>query len=150
MIPLSYILSVFCVVTFTIDKMFVVWCRFYDIPIATLDFSSLYPSIMMAHNLCYTTLLSPSIIEKEGLVAVVLLWTCMMVTLEKMCTVQKISNVQKSCWWLFILFCSLSLRSTCLLYIYVSSTNYDWLAVCYWCILLDFWNCWSQPSWTIV
>ena len=25
-------------------------------PIATLDFSSLYPSIMMAHNLCYTTL----------------------------------------------------------------------------------------------
>lgn len=31
---------------------------YYDIPIATLDFSSLYPSIMMAHNLCYTTLLS--------------------------------------------------------------------------------------------
>ena len=30
---------------------------FYDVPIATLDFSSLYPSIMMAHNLCYTTLL---------------------------------------------------------------------------------------------
>ena len=28
---------------------------FYDVPIATLDFSSLYPSIMMAHNLCYTT-----------------------------------------------------------------------------------------------
>ena len=24
-------------------------------PIATLDFASLYPSIMMAHNLCYTT-----------------------------------------------------------------------------------------------
>ncbi len=24
---------------------------------ATLDFASLYPSIMMAHNLCYTTLL---------------------------------------------------------------------------------------------
>lgn len=23
---------------------------------ATLDFASLYPSIMMAHNLCYTTL----------------------------------------------------------------------------------------------
>lgn len=25
--------------------------------IATLDFASLYPSIMMAHNLCYTTLI---------------------------------------------------------------------------------------------
>lgn len=31
--------------------------RYYSVPIATLDFSSLYPSIMMAHNLCYTTLL---------------------------------------------------------------------------------------------
>ncbi|ROT70834.1 DNA polymerase delta catalytic subunit isoform X2 [Penaeus vannamei] len=31
---------------------------YYNVPIATLDFSSLYPSIMMAHNLCYTTLLS--------------------------------------------------------------------------------------------
>lgn len=29
---------------------------FYEKPIATLDFASLYPSIMMAHNLCYTTL----------------------------------------------------------------------------------------------
>ena len=37
---------------------------YYDIPIATLDFSSLYPSIMMAHNLCYTTLLKPSEREK--------------------------------------------------------------------------------------
>lgn len=32
---------------------------FYKTPIATLDFASLYPSIMMAHNLCYTTLLTP-------------------------------------------------------------------------------------------
>ncbi|KAK3945807.1 DNA polymerase delta catalytic subunit [Diplogelasinospora grovesii] len=30
---------------------------YYDVPIATLDFASLYPSIMQAHNLCYTTLL---------------------------------------------------------------------------------------------
>jgi DNA polymerase delta subunit 1 len=29
---------------------------YYKDPIATLDFASLYPSIMMAHNLCYTTL----------------------------------------------------------------------------------------------
>ncbi|CAI8054471.1 DNA polymerase delta catalytic subunit [Geodia barretti] len=33
---------------------------YYNIPIATLDFSSLYPSIMQAHNLCYTTLLFKS------------------------------------------------------------------------------------------
>jgi DNA polymerase delta subunit 1 len=32
---------------------------FYEIPIVTLDFASLYPSIMMAHNLCYSTLLKP-------------------------------------------------------------------------------------------
>jgi DNA polymerase delta subunit 1 len=29
---------------------------FYDCPITTLDFASLYPSIMMGHNLCYSTL----------------------------------------------------------------------------------------------
>ncbi|XP_055374133.1 DNA polymerase delta catalytic subunit [Condylostylus longicornis] len=32
---------------------------YYADPITTLDFASLYPSIMMAHNLCYTTLLQP-------------------------------------------------------------------------------------------
>ena len=40
---------------------------YYDIPIATLDFASLYPSIMMAHNLCYTTLLSPESISSSDL-----------------------------------------------------------------------------------
>jgi DNA polymerase delta subunit 1 len=32
---------------------------YFEKPISTLDFSSLYPSIMMAHNLCYCTLLHP-------------------------------------------------------------------------------------------
>ncbi|KAL0953498.1 hypothetical protein HGRIS_004725 [Hohenbuehelia grisea] len=41
---------------------------YYDVPIATLDFSSLYPSIMMAHNLCYTTLLDKAVIERLNLV----------------------------------------------------------------------------------
>jgi DNA polymerase delta subunit 1 len=40
-----------------------------DSPIATLDFASLYPSIMQAHNLCYTTWLDdPAKVEKLGLV----------------------------------------------------------------------------------
>jgi DNA polymerase delta subunit 1 len=38
---------------------------FYDRhPIATLDFASLYPSIMIAHNLCYTTLIPQKDIDK--------------------------------------------------------------------------------------
>ncbi|PWN94634.1 putative DNA polymerase delta catalytic subunit [Tilletiopsis washingtonensis] len=41
---------------------------YYDVPIATLDFASLYPSIMMAHNLCYTTLLTKPTIDRLGLV----------------------------------------------------------------------------------
>lgn len=40
---------------------------YYKTPIATLDFSSLYPSIMMAHNLCYTTLLNQNSISKYDL-----------------------------------------------------------------------------------
>lgn len=38
---------------------------YYADPIATLDFASLYPSIMMAHNLCYTTLVKGA----QGVVA---------------------------------------------------------------------------------
>lgn len=41
---------------------------YYDKPIATLDFASLYPSIMMAHNLCYTTLLDKKTIDRLKLV----------------------------------------------------------------------------------
>lgn len=37
---------------------------FYEVPIATLDFASLYPSIMMAHNLCYSTLITKSMAEQ--------------------------------------------------------------------------------------
>ncbi|KAL3844768.1 hypothetical protein ACJIZ3_002171 [Penstemon smallii] len=40
---------------------------FYEKPIATLDFASLYPSIMMAYNLCYCTLITPEDAKKLNL-----------------------------------------------------------------------------------
>ena len=37
---------------------------YYQTPIATLDFASLYPSIMQGYNLCYSTLLNPEDMQK--------------------------------------------------------------------------------------
>ena len=39
---------------------------FYNKPISTLDFASLYPSIMQAHNLCYTTLVRKWVVLESG------------------------------------------------------------------------------------
>lgn len=41
---------------------------YYDVPIATLDFASLYPSIIQAHNLCYTTLVKKQTVTALNLV----------------------------------------------------------------------------------
>ncbi|QHN96190.1 DNA polymerase delta catalytic subunit [Arachis hypogaea] len=40
---------------------------FYEKPIATIDFASLHPSIMMAYNLCYCTLVTPEDVRKLNL-----------------------------------------------------------------------------------
>jgi len=37
---------------------------YYSSPVATLDFASLYPSLMMAHNLCYSTLIPPHLARR--------------------------------------------------------------------------------------
>ena len=41
---------------------------YYGVPIATLDFASLYPSIIQAHNMCYTTLLNKTTVERLNMV----------------------------------------------------------------------------------
>lgn len=40
---------------------------YYEKPVATLDFASLYPSIMMAHNLCYCTLVPRDVLPQMRL-----------------------------------------------------------------------------------
>lgn len=43
---------------------------FYKRPVATLDWKSLYPSVMLAHNLCPSTLVrDPALFDMEGVVA---------------------------------------------------------------------------------
>jgi len=40
---------------------------YYDVPVATLDFASMYPSIMMAHNLCYSSLVVGGVKEAQAM-----------------------------------------------------------------------------------
>eukprot|EP00727_Mastigamoeba_balamuthi_P014291 m51a1_g9485 dna polymerase delta catalytic subunit, putative (1039) ;mRNA; r:626019-630517 len=40
---------------------------FHELPVATLDFASLYPSIMISHNICYSTLVQRGTAPKLGL-----------------------------------------------------------------------------------
>ncbi|KAK1403943.1 DNA-directed DNA polymerase [Heracleum sosnowskyi] len=51
----------------TLFKVLEARAGFYEKPIATLDFASLYPSIMMAYNLCYCTLVCSFDVHKFGL-----------------------------------------------------------------------------------
>src|SRR5262249_16739911 len=41
---------------------------YYEDPIVTLDYASLYPTIIIAHNLCYTTRVDRKTIDRLGLV----------------------------------------------------------------------------------
>ncbi len=39
----------------------------YNVPVSTLDFASLYPSLIILHNLCYTTILTRELVAKYAL-----------------------------------------------------------------------------------
>lgn len=64
--PIALIFVFYPIICFNPTFLSLSLSRYYSLPIATLDFSSLYPSIMMAHNLCYTTLLQKGTADKHG------------------------------------------------------------------------------------